>query len=740
MSCASCVAKIEKGLLSHHGVQKVMVNIVTKKATVEFSSDVTSVQNLKDLIAQIGYTATTDDHGVHDQEKQNRTNETGKLKRNTLLSMWFALPLVVIAMGPDFGLSLPVWMVKNMALLQWFLATPVMVFGGQFFRKGFLSVIRSRSANMDTLVSLGVGSAYLYSLFATVSILMGNKSYSSHNLYYETAAFLIAFILLGRLLEAIAKGKTSEAIKSLMRLQAKTAWVIRDEKEINIPIEDVLVGDLVLVKPGQKIPVDGVVVKGNSSVDESMITGESIPVEKVPESNVIGATVNKTGSFTYQATKIGADTALSQIIKLVEAAQGSKAPIQKIADQVSAVFVPVVLVTAIVSFAVWMFLGYGFLFSLTIFIAVMIIACPCALGLATPTAVMVGTGKAASHGILIKSAEALQKAQSIKAVVFDKTGTITKGQPKVTDVRPVDMDEDAVLQIAASLEKQSEHPLGEAILIAAKQKKVNLQDPIDFNSITGQGIQGTINGTDYFFGNRRLMTSLKHALGEYSSPVNVLESQGKTVMFLATKEKLSGFIAVADTIKPHSKEAIQALHSNGIQVYMITGDNKKTAHAIANECGITGVLAEVLPKDKADQIQSIQNQGLKVAMVGDGINDAPALAQANVGIAMGAGTDVAIESGDIVLIKDDLRDVVLAMDLSKYTMQKIKQNLFWAFAYNAAGIPIAAGVLYPFFGFLLNPMIAGMAMALSSVSVLGNTLLMNFYRFEFKKKELIHET
>ncbi|MBT6120102.1 copper-translocating P-type ATPase [bacterium] len=733
MSCASCVAKIEKKLRSIDGVQEAIINFATKKATVEFLPEKVSLKVIKKTVDQLGYKTVTENILDSSLENQSKQNEMGNLKRNTLFSMGFSIPLVVVAMGPDFGLQLPNWMSMNMAMIQWALATPVMLFGGQFFKKGFLSVSRTKSANMDTLVSLGVGSAYLYSLVVTGSILSGSTTFSSHNLYYETAAFLISFILLGRLMESIAKGKTSEAIKSLMGLQAKTAIVVRAKKEIEVAIEDVLVGDVVLVKPGQKIPVDGVVIKGNSSVDEAMITGESLPVEKNPKSNVIGSTINKTGSFTYKATNVGADTALAQIIKLVEDAQGSKAPIQKIADTVSSVFVPTVLVIASLSFAIWMFFGFGFSFSLTIFIAVMIIACPCALGLATPTAVMVGTGKAASHGILIKSAEALQIAHSIDAIVFDKTGTLTKGEPKVTNIISVNGDENELLIMSASLEKQSEHPLGEAILKSAKNKNLELQDVASFKSLTGYGIQGQINGTDYFFGNRRLIETLNHSLDSQSVSFNSLENEGKTVMFLATKEKLCGFIAVADTIKPNSKEAVQSLKSKGLQVYMLTGDNKKTANAIANECGITNVLAEVLPKDKSDQIRFIQELGLNVAMVGDGINDAPALAQANIGIAMGAGTDVAIESADIVLIKDDLRDVVLAMDLSRYTMRKIRQNLFWAFAYNAAGIPIAAGLLYPLFGFLLNPMIAGMAMALSSVSVLGNTLLMNFYTFEIEK-------
>ena len=729
MSCASCVAKIESALNKLEGTQQATVNFAAKKAYVDFDPKKVTVEDMVLSVESLGYKATLSKPTGKKQETTK--NEASQLKRDTLFAFMFALPLLVIAMGPDFGLKLPHWIANHMALWQWFLATPVMFFGSQFFKKGVLSVVRSKSANMDTLVSLGVGSAYSYSFFVTVSILLEKGQFSAHNLYYETAAFLIAFILLGRLLESIAKGKTSEAIRSLIKLQAKTAIVIKGDKELEVPIEEVQVGDLIQVKPGQKIPVDGVITKGNSSVDESMITGESLPVEKFPKSTVIGATVNKTGSFLYKATKVGADMALAQIIKLVEEAQGSKAPIQKIADRVSAIFVPVVCLVAIVSFIIWLALGFSFSFSLTIFVAVLIIACPCALGLATPTAVMVGTGKAAKKGILIKSAEALQRSQAIQAIVFDKTGTITNGKPKVTEVISVSLSEKEVLQFAASLEKQSEHPLGEAIITEAKKNRLKNLEVTAFDSITGQGIKGKLEGEGYFLGNRRLIQSLNDQyLSHYLPDIERLESEGKTVMFLSTKEQFCGYIAVADTIKPHSKDAIEALQHKGIHTFMITGDNKNTAQAIAKECGIENVLAEVLPKDKAEQVKALQNKGLTVAMVGDGINDSPALAQADIGIAMGAGTDVAIESADIVLVRDDLRDVVLAMDLSRYTMRKIKQNLFWAFAYNAAGIPIASGLLYPLFGFLLNPMIAGMAMAFSSVSVLGNTLLMNFYRFK----------
>ena len=733
MSCASCVAKIESALLEHKGIQKVSINFATKKASVSYFTNKVSIKDIIQVVSNVGYTAVLEEKTTQNPQKQD---EHTALKRSTLFSMILAIPLVILAMGPGWGLQLPSWIIQNMALIQFILATPVIGFGIQFFKKGLKSVLVSKSANMDTLVSLGVGSAYAFSLFVTIPILSGRTTYTHHDLYYETAAFLIAFILLGRLLESIAKGKTSEAIQSLMNLQAKTAWVIRQKKEIEVPVEDVQVGDIVLVKPGQKIPVDGVVVKGHSSVDESMVTGESLPVEKLAGSTVIGATVNKTGSFRYEAQKVGADTMLAQIIKLVEDAQLSKAPIQKMADRVSAIFVPAVLFIGFAAFAIWMLLGAGIFFSLTIFIAVMIIACPCALGLATPTAVMVGTGKAAKNGILIKNAESLQKVQSVNAIVFDKTGTITKGEPKVTDIIPIDMNDSELLCLAASLEKESEHPLGTAIIEAAKTRKMSLQSVSSFQSITGKGVQGSVEGELYYLGNRALLQTLSISLDKHKSAVEALENEGKTVMFLASKTKLYGFITVADTPKPHSKTAAEHLRKQGIKTIMITGDNQKTAQAIASACGITNVYAEVLPMDKAEAIKKLQAEGYVVAMVGDGINDAPALAQADVGIAMGAGTDVAIESGDIVLIKDDLRDVVKAMDLSNYTMRKIKQNLFWAFAYNACGIPLAAGILYPLFGFLLNPMIAGIAMAFSSVSVLGNTLLMNFYRFEFMDKEV----
>lgn len=721
MSCASCVATIETAIQNIEGVSG-NVNFATKRATVKYSSDNIELAEIAQKISKTGYIATpVDEQGALSIESEKEMSLISELKLKTLFALLFSIPLMIIAMGPMMGIHLPTWIAQNNAWIQWGLATPVVIIGYQFFTKGFLSVFKYRKANMDTLVAMGVGSAYVYSV--GVSILTG-----STHLYYETAAFLIAFILLGRWLEALAQGKTSSAIKSLMGLNAKTAFVIRDGEYKEVPIDDVMVEDRLLVKPGEKIPVDGCIVEGRSTVDESMITGESLPVEKGLDDHVIGGTINKSGSFTFKATQVGSNTMLSQIIKLVEQAQGSRAPIQKLADTIAAYFVPIVLVVAVFSFIVWLVMGMSFSFSLKIFISVLIIACPCALGLATPTAVMVGTGIAAKNGILIKSAEALQSVQDIKAVIFDKTGTLTKGTPSVTNILPVTLTENELLLRAASLEIQSEHPLAEAILKESKAKGFSLISCTDFDSITGQGIKGVLEKKVHFQGSRRLMDSLGISIAPILEHVDKLESEGKTVVFVSTNTTLLGGIAIADTIKESSFQAVKDLKSMGVDVYMLTGDNEKTALAIAKQCGIQHVLANVLPSEKADNVKALQAKGKKIAMVGDGINDAPALAKSDIGIAMGAGTDIAIESADIVLIKDDLNDVVRAMEISNFTMKKIKQNLFWAFTYNALGIPIASGALYSLSGFLLSPMIAGAAMALSSVSVLGNTLLMNRYR------------
>ncbi len=640
--------------------------------------------------------------------------------------MIFSIPLLYIAMGMSLGL--PFFMIpeKYTALIELLLATPVILYSGRlFYINGMKALLVNRAANMDTLVALGTGTAYAYSLFSTVMIWI-SEGYSLDNLYFEVAALLLAFILLGKFFEAKAKGRTSEAIKKLMKLQAKTAIVLVKGKEVVVPVEEVEAGDIIIVKPGQKIPVDGIVVEGYSSVDESMMTGESMPVEKSKGSKVIGATINMNGSFRFKATKVGADTALSQIIKLVEEAQGSKAPIQKLADKVSAVFVPVVMGIAVVSLVTWLLLGYGFEFALTSFVAVMIVACPCALGLATPTAIMVGSGKGAENGILFKNAEALQMLHKADVIVFDKTGTLTKGKPDVTDIVAYGGRENDVLKIAAIVEKQSEHPLASAIVNRAKALKLALGSAKNFKAITGKGVSASVNGKKVLLGNRALMKQEKVAFKD--GTMEKLENEGKTVMILAVNRKVVGLIAVADTLKEHAAEAVAELHKLGKKTVMISGDNKRTAEAIAKQVGIDSVLAEVLPSGKAEEIKKLQ-QKYNVAMVGDGINDAPALTQANIGVAIGAGTDVAIEAGSVVLVKDDMRDIVKAIKLSKRTLGKIKQNLFWAFFYNCAAIPLAAGVFYPFTGWTLNPMIAGAAMAFSSVSVVTNSLLL-------KKKKL----
>ncbi len=721
-----CMSTVDKGLSSLKGVISKELTITEKARIVYDPAQVTQDQILK-IITSLGYKPIAQE--AVDTEKLEREREIHSLKMRTSLAMALSLPLVYGAMAPALGLPMPMIDVKVMALLQVLLATPIMIAGSQFFTRGVSALIRSKMATMDTLVAMGTGAAYIYSLFLAVLTWTGKGSYSHEALYFEVAGILIGFILLGRYLEARAKGRTSEAIKKLMGLKPKTATVIRKGNEIEILIDEVQPGDVVIVKPGEKVPVDGKVISGHSTVDESMITGESIPVEKAKGDNVIGATINRTGSFTFKATRVGKETMLAQIIKLVEQAQSSKAPIQALADTISAYFVPAVLVIAVASFIVWFALGFPFASALSAFVAVLIIACPCALGLATPTAVIVATGIAAQQGILIKSAEALQKAQSIDTIVFDKTGTLTKGEPQVTDiVRLGTMKESEVLKFAAMLEKRSEHPLGEAILQKAKDQKIKVPEPKSFKAIPGKGVQAQSLGKTYLLGNRALMKeeSIRHTV--YESKITALEEQGKTVMIIVEGKKAIGLIAVADTAQEFAKEAVAALLSMGKQVAMITGDNERTAKAIAAQMGIDTVLSQVLPDQKAEEIKRLQSQGRKVAMVGDGINDAPALTQADIGIAIGSGTDIAIESGQIVLIKHDLRDVVQAMQISRFALRKIKENLFWAFIYNAVGIPVAAGVLYPFTGWLLSPIIAGAAMALSSVSVVTNSLLMRRYR------------
>lgn len=593
-----------------------------------------------------------------------------------------------------------------------------------------------RMFNMDSLIAIGTSTAYVYSVWQYLSYLAVNNSFFGLNgekipeLYFETAAFLITFVILGKWLESKAKGKTSDAIKKLVGLQPKTARVVTDGKTVDVPIESVVAGDIIVVRPGEKIPVDGIITKGESSVDESMLTGESIPAEKHVGDTVIGATINKHGSFEFKTTKVGSETALAQIIRLIEDAQNSKAPIQAFADKISAWFVPAVLIIAVLTFVVWFFfLGAGLTFSLMAFTSVIVIACPCALGLATPTAIMVGTGKGAEHGVLIKGGEPLQSACNLQAIVFDKTGTLTKGKPELTDLVSLnDLDEEEIIRIAASLEKLSEHPLAEAIVNYAHEESIDLVEVENFKAIPGHGVRGMIEGVVYLIGNRKLMMNLPQTtLQKIERKMRKLEEAGKTAMLVATEVDVIGIVAVADTIKETTTEAIMRLKKKGLEVYMITGDNQRTAHAIAQMAGITEVLAEVLPEDKAAEIKKIQERGLKVAMVGDGINDAPALAQADLGIAMGSGTDVAMEAGGIVIIKNDLRDVLTAIDLSRESMGKIKQNMFFALLYNVIGIPIAARVFVGL-GLVLKPELAGLAMALSSISVVTNSLMLKYFR------------
>jgi len=580
---------------------------------------------------------------------------------------------------------------------------------------------------MDSLIAIGTSAAFLYGIYAITRIANGNTEYAN-DLYFETAGVIISLILLGKYLESVTKGKTSEAIKKLMGLAPKTATVIHDGQEMVIPIEEVETGDVLLVKPGEKIPVDGEVVEGSTSVDESMLTGESIPVEKTNGSKVIGASINKNGMIKFKATKVGKDTALAQIIKLVEDAQGSKAPIARLADIIAGYFVPAVIVIAILAAAAWYLSGMSVIFSLTIFIAVLVIACPCALGLATPTAIMVGTGKGAEYGVLIKGGGALETAHKINTIVFDKTGTITEGKPQVTDIVTTgDISESELLLFSASAEKGSEHPLGEAIVNGARERNLDLLDVESFQAIPGHGIEVFIKGRKMLLGNKKLMDDRKIKI-TLQQDSDRLAAEGKTPMYIAADGRLAGIIAVADVMKPSSKRAVEMLHSMGIEVAMITGDNRRTAEAIAKLVGIDRVLAEVLPQDKANEVKKLQAEGKKVAMVGDGINDAPALAQADIGIAIGSGTDVAMESADIVLMRSDLMDVPTAIQLSRRTIRNIKQNLFWAFGYNTAGIPIAAGLLYLFGGPLLNPIIAAAAMAFSSVSVLANALRLKRFK------------
>lgn len=716
MTCAACSARIEKKLSRLEGVKAANVNLTTEKATVEYDPSKVKVSDLVKAVKDLGYGAEKAEEVSTDREKEQREKEIRTLRTTLIISIILSSPLLLAMILSVVGIDVPF---LHNPYFQLIIATPIQFgIGYRFYKHAYLA-LRSGSANMDVLVSMGTSAAYLYSLYNV--FFEPPKMGGMKDLYFEAAAVIITLILLGKFLEAVAKGKTSEAIKKLMGLQAKTARVIRNGEEADIPIEEVEVGDIIVVRPGEKIPVDGKILEGNSAIDEAMLTGESLPVEKKPGDYVIGATINKFGTFKFEATKVGKDTALSQIVKMVEDAQGSKAPIQKIADRVSGIFVPVVAGIALAAFLIWYFSTGDFTKAIVSAVSVLVIACPCALGLATPTAIMVGTGKGAEKGILIKGGEHLETAYKLNAVVLDKTGTITKGQPEVTDIVTLgSLDRNAVLRLAAISEKKSEHPLGVAIYEAGKVEIGTIPDPEHFEAIPGRGVLAEVGGSRIHIGTRKLMLEQNIDLGSVERKLTQLEDEGKTAMLVAADGKLEAVVAVADTLKENSQEAIADLKRMGIDVYMITGDNKRTANAIAKQVGISNVLAEVLPENKAQEVEKLKKDGKVVAMVGDGINDAPALATADIGMAIGTGTDVAIEAADITLMRGDLRTIPASIRLSRKTMNKIKQNLFWAFFYNTIGIPFAA------LG-LLNPMIAGAAMAFSSVSVVTNSLSLKRY-------------
>ena len=771
MTCASCSAVIEKTLQKVPGVTSATVNLAIETGTVDFDPNIVGPDELISAVKNAGYGATlkVETLGVtasgEDEQRAAQQKHADRQRNLFIFSLVFSIPLLIIAMVPPFMMIVPEFVARLFGMtsetdvmmvgkyIMFALATPVQIVVGAQFYRGAWHSLKRRTGNMDTLIAIGTSAAYFFSVGSTFV-----PALEMQPVFFETAALLLTFVLLGKLLEARAKGKTSDAIKKLMGLAAKTARVVRGGDEIDVPVEQVVTGDVVVVRPGDKVPVDGVLLDGRSSVDESMLTGESIPVEKNVGDTVIGATMNKLGSFKFRATKVGKDTALAQIVRLVEEAQGSKAPVQRFADAISSVFVPFVVSAAVLTFLFWGLAGpaifgakpmadgaflllrpilmsagtYGWwVTALLAGTAVVVVACPCALGLATPTAIMVGTGKGAENGILIKNGEALETAYKLNAIVFDKTGTLTHGKPIVTETEAFPgVDVDVFFRLSAALEKSSEHPLAEAIVNHAKETSVQLPGVADFTAVPGHGVEGVVEGRKVALGNRKLMTREGVDVEAFASRIEQLESEGKTVMLTSIDGAAAGLIAVADTLKDNSTEAVAQLAKMGVEVYMITGDNRRTAEAIARQAGIKPdhVLAEVLPEHKASEVAKLQEAGKKVAMVGDGINDTPALAQADVGIAMGAGTDVAMETGGIVLIKNDLRDVVTAIELSRATMRKIRMNFFWALGYNTLGIPIAA------LG-LLRPEIAGAAMALSSVSVVSNSLLLRRFTPSLRNTE-----
>ncbi|MGD6933358.1 MAG: heavy metal translocating P-type ATPase [Candidatus Bathyarchaeia archaeon] len=718
MTCINCAKTIEKVLNAKEGVYNAVVNFAAEQVTVEYNPEQISNVAIKKAITDTGYEVIeTQKTADVDSESKARQRHIRRLKLLLIASVALTIPIIVL-------MWIPILPMEINKIVMFLLATPVQFVVGWTFYVGAYKALRNKTANMDTLIAMGTSTAWIYS--TVVTFLPG--VFGDAAVFFDTATMIMSFILAGKLLDAIAKGRTSEAIRKIMGLQAKVARVIRDNVEQEVPVEEVQVGDIILVKPGEKIPVDGTVIEGYSAVDEKVITGESIPVEKKVGDQVVGATLNKTGVFKFKATKVGKDTVLAQIIGMVEDALSSKAPVQRLADVAAGYFVPAIILTATISALIWYFIvGETYVFSLTVFIAVLIVACPCALGLATPTAIMVGVGKGAENGILIKSGEALETAHKLQAVVFDKTGTLTKGEPEVTDII-AQIPEEQLLKYAAVAEKNSEHPLGEAIIRKAAQQGITAEEPESFEALPGFGVQVTYNNQRVLLGNRKLMESNNIDISALEQKMVALEEGGKTAMLIAVDEKFVGIIAVADTLKEHSSEAVHALQQMGLEVVMLTGDNQRTAAAIAKQAGVDRVIAEVLPDEKANQIKKLQTEGKVVAMVGDGINDAPALAQANIGIAVGSGTDVAVETGDIVLIKNDLRDVVVSIQLSRATMRKIKQNLFWAFFYNIILIPLAAGAFYPILHVLFDPVYAAAAMATSSVTVVTNASLLRRFK------------
>ncbi len=739
---------LEKHVQALRGVVSASFNLGTMEVRVEYLPGATDVGAIRRQIEDFGYrvretSGSGGDAATEESEQAARDAEYRDLKRKFIIAAVLSLPVLVIAMSHG---RIALFNFPGVNWLQLALTTPVVFYCGWQFYRGAWAAFRHRAADMNTLIAVGTGAAYLYSIAATIAPgvfanatgrdpmagMAGMTDMPNVPVYFEAASVIIALILLGRMLEARAKGQTSDAIRRLVGLQAKTARVVRDGREMDIVVEEVVPGDILIVRPGEKIPVDGTVQEGSSAIDESMLTGESLPVEKRSGDEVFGATLNKTGSFRFQATKVGKDTALQQIVKLVQDAQGSKAPIARTADVISGIFTPIVICIAVATFVVWFVaapIDTRFTFALVNFVAVLIIACPCALGLATPTAIMVGTGRGAENGILVKGGESLETAHKLNTIVLDKTGTITKGEPALTDViTNGDVTESELLRLAASAEKGSEHPLGAAIVRAAETRGIALSNVSSFNAIAGHGLEAEVDGKRLLLGNLKLMRDRQIALDGFDEQASVLATEGKTPMYVSADGEFAGIIAVADEIKPESKEAVHAMQKLGIEVVMMTGDNRRTADAVARQVGIERVLAEVLPEGKADEIKRLQNERRTVGMVGDGINDAPALAQADVGIAIGTGTDVAIEASDITLIRGDLRGVVTAIALSKRTIRIVKQNLFWAFIYNIVGIPVAAGLLYPFTGWLLSPVIASAAMSLSSVSVVTNSLRLRSFR------------